>query len=401
MTKANDLASLLDANGDVVSSALDNVPAAPTPSLSSLGIPNHDDITVDASGNVKIGTATDSWSGSNTLVIKEDSGDGGITLVSSSTSNNMNIGFADTQTSSFADMRGLITYLHANDAMRFMTANTEAARLDASGNLLVGKAASNVATEGAEIRSSGFTGLTVDGGAGLTIRRLTSDGELQSFFKDTTKVGSISAYAGSIIAGSGDTGIFFYDAGDVLRPVSPTTLSTRDNTIDIGSSAARFKGLNLTGGVYLGGTSSAHLLDDYEEGTFNVVLGGSSSTSGQSYGNQTGRYTKIGSLVHCSGYITVSSIGTVTGTYAQLQNLPFTVGSAAPYGNGNYSGGVFSYWNNFNVNSAGFTLYPDTGATFAYVMYRGSFSTSVDYMSPSGWGSNPAIMFSLTYTTDA
>ena len=55
MTKANDLASLLDANGDVVSSALDNVPAAPTPSLSSLGIANHDDITVDGSGRVGIG----------------------------------------------------------------------------------------------------------------------------------------------------------------------------------------------------------------------------------------------------------------------------------------------------------------------------------------------------------
>jgi len=52
MTKANDLASLLDANGDVVSSALDNVPANPT--LTSLGIPNHDDITVDGSGNVGI-----------------------------------------------------------------------------------------------------------------------------------------------------------------------------------------------------------------------------------------------------------------------------------------------------------------------------------------------------------
>ena len=31
MTKANDLASLLDANGDVVSSALDNVPAGEEP----------------------------------------------------------------------------------------------------------------------------------------------------------------------------------------------------------------------------------------------------------------------------------------------------------------------------------------------------------------------------------
>ena len=83
MTKANDLASLLDANGDVVSSALDNVPASndasalstgtlpdgrfpatlpavsganltgiPTPTLTSLGIDNHDQVTVTAGGAV-------------------------------------------------------------------------------------------------------------------------------------------------------------------------------------------------------------------------------------------------------------------------------------------------------------------------------------------------------------
>ena len=52
MTRANDLASLLDANGDVVSTALDNVPAAPTPSLSSLGIDNHDQVTVTSGGAV-------------------------------------------------------------------------------------------------------------------------------------------------------------------------------------------------------------------------------------------------------------------------------------------------------------------------------------------------------------
>ena len=85
MTKANDLASLLDANGDVVSSALDNVPPSndasalstgtlpdgrfpavlpavsganltnlpvSTPTLTSLGIDNHDQVTVTAGGAV-------------------------------------------------------------------------------------------------------------------------------------------------------------------------------------------------------------------------------------------------------------------------------------------------------------------------------------------------------------
>jgi hypothetical protein len=83
MTKANDLASLLDANGDVVSTALDNVPPSndasalstgtlpdgrfpatlpavsganltgiPTPTLTSLGIANHNQVTVTSGGAV-------------------------------------------------------------------------------------------------------------------------------------------------------------------------------------------------------------------------------------------------------------------------------------------------------------------------------------------------------------
>lgn len=55
MTRARDIANLVDANGDIVAGALDNVS---TPTLSSLGIDNHDDITVDASGNLGIGTAS-------------------------------------------------------------------------------------------------------------------------------------------------------------------------------------------------------------------------------------------------------------------------------------------------------------------------------------------------------
>jgi hypothetical protein len=49
MTRARDIANLVDANGDVNTSALGNVQ---TPTLSSLGLDNHDQVSVDASGNV-------------------------------------------------------------------------------------------------------------------------------------------------------------------------------------------------------------------------------------------------------------------------------------------------------------------------------------------------------------
>jgi len=53
-------------------------------------------------------------------------------------------------------------------------------------------------------------------------------------------------------------------------------------------------------------------LDDYEEGTWTPVFGGSGGTSGQTYTTQTGRYTKIGKLVTASFDCHLSAKGTIT-----------------------------------------------------------------------------------------
>jgi len=108
---------------------------------------------ITSGDEVKIGTTTDSWSGANGLVIKEASGDGGITIVSASTSNNGNIGFADTQSGGFSDMRGLITYLHNGDSFRFMTANAERMRLNSTGLAL--KTSTPAVT--LDVRATSFT----------------------------------------------------------------------------------------------------------------------------------------------------------------------------------------------------------------------------------------------------
>jgi hypothetical protein len=146
-----------------------------------------------------------------------------------------------------------------------------------------------------------------------------------------------------------------------------------------------------------GDTAAANALDDYEEGTWTPVLSGNTGESGQSYNSQNGAYTKVGSLVYCSAWVNVSSIGTVSGSYAFLRGLPFTVAS----GNQNYGGGVIQYWDSFGVNSAGFTLYTEVGTTYCYVQYRSSFGTTATYMPPSGWGTSPNLMFNITYRTDA
>ena len=81
--------------------------------------------------------------------------------------------------------------------------------------------------------------------------------------------------------------------------------------------------LTLSGGVYLGGTGAANLLDDYEEGTWTpVVLYGGSQT-GQSYSIQQGRYTKIGRNVSYYGYVAVATNSSATGNLT-VGGLPFT-----------------------------------------------------------------------------
>ena len=76
------------------------------------------------------------------------------------------------------------------------------------------------------------------------------------------------------------------------------------------------------GGIQLGGTAAANLLDDYEEGTFTVTA--TPGTSGSiALSNDTLSYTKIGQLVFVSGSLTVNTLSSPVGSI-NLTTLPFT-----------------------------------------------------------------------------
>jgi len=84
-----------------------------------------------------------------------------------------------------------------------------------------------------------------------------------------------------------------------------------------------------TGGIYLGGTDSANLLDDYEVGTYTPVL--TEDTNTLTTNSSAGHYIKIGRLVWARfnfGNITQSGTGYLRAS------LPFIVDQNA------YSGGV-------------------------------------------------------------
>jgi hypothetical protein len=168
--------------------------------------------------------------------------------------------------------------------------------------------------------NSSTNNITVDSDGSVAVNRHTSDGTIIDLQKDGTSVGSIGTWSGTNYIGSGDTGIAFAFGNDDIRPFNPSSVAQRDGAISLGETGTRFKDLYLSGGVYLGGTTSVNLLDDYEEGTWTPDLGGLSSVT---YSYREGSYRKVGSLVVAFWDLTVNAS---SGTFnAAINGLPFTV----------------------------------------------------------------------------
>jgi hypothetical protein len=82
----------------------------------------------------------------------------------------------------------------------------------------------------------------------------------------------------------------------------------------------------LSGGVYVGGTAAANLLDDYEEGTWTPVV--ADASTGGNTGSATisyAMYTKIGNQVTVTANLTnIVRSGLTTTSPFHVRGLPFT-----------------------------------------------------------------------------
>jgi len=144
--------------------------------------------------------------------------------------------------------------------LQFYTAgNNERMRIDSSGNVLVGKTTTALATAGITLGESGFGSFTRSGFEPLNVNRLSSDGNLAVFYKDGSTVGSIGTQSGNPYIGGTNRGIRF-DSTQII-PVNMTASgSNEDNSIDIGNSGVRFKDLYLSGTVTFGSDSNTGTL---------------------------------------------------------------------------------------------------------------------------------------------
>lgn len=83
-------------------------------------------------------------------------------------------------------------------------------------------------------------------------------------------------------------------------------------------------------GITLGGVGST--LSNYAEGTFTPTIQDDtrSDSESQTYAVQLGRFTRIGNMYFLSGTITLSSLGTLTGSeQAVIANIPVAAKTAA------------------------------------------------------------------------
>jgi len=133
-------------------------------------------------------------------------------------------------------------------------------------------------------------------------------------------VGSIGAFNGDGYIGNGDVGFSFADGGDSILPVNTSTPAYRTDAISLGNSSYRYKDLYLSGGVYLGGTITANLLDDYEEGLWTPTATNGVTLTITTTSNQ--KYVKIGQFVMLTFDFTVNS--TSNTSIFNLTSFPFT-----------------------------------------------------------------------------
>ena len=123
-------------------------------------------------------------------------------------------------------------------------------------------------------------------------------------------------------------------------------IRTADNYIVLsdgdGNPRAYHDGTNWTvnGGIYIGGTAAANLLDDYEEGLWTPSQGAGLTVTG-GFGSE-GTYTKVGNMVTVRGQVlAVTSVSLAAAGTILVGNLPFTpagdsnqraIGSASDFG---------------------------------------------------------------------
>ena len=141
-------------------------------------------------------------------------------------------------------------------------------------------------------------------------------------------------------------------------------------------------------------SADVNTLDDYEEGTWTPVIGGASSTSGQTYLQQVGYYIKIGQMVMAWFYPYLTAKGTMTGAVG-IHGLPFTSLS------GMIGGGGSIYYVNTATNWYVIGCLMDSNATSATLFGTSTLGVSSVQLAAADIGNGTAMLGAVYYRASA
>jgi len=197
----------------------------------------------------------------------------------------------------------------------------------------------------------------------------------------------------------GTTGLAGAATGALNGTLGATTPSTvvattvqAATTIGVGNATPSASGAGITFPATQSASSDVNTLDDYETGTWTPALKFGGGTTGLTYKNTRGIYTKIGSLVTIHGFFELTAKGSSSGS--ATITLPF---SPNTYGNPDEPGenGLGNYYS--NMASISGTIGLIIGNIGAACYFCNGGATSCPYLSETNFTNTSVIVFSATY----
>jgi hypothetical protein len=204
--------------------------------------------------------------------------------------------------------------------------------------------------------------------------------------------GVISGTSGLKSTGGDDAVLLIQTNGTTAQTVDSGQRTKFPTTIGVGGATPSASGSGISFPATQSASSDANTLDDYEEGTWTPVLGGSGGTSGQAYSFQNARYTKVGNRVICNLIVKISTVGTITGNL-EIQGLPFTSDATVNY----QSSAPCTYFEAMNTSQIFIGGFVNTNSTTIGLYKASSAITSITAMTESDLAGNSVLIIATSY----